>query len=420
MLDIKFIRENPDIVKKDLKKRFVQTQVRFVDDLLKYDAEWRKLKPKLDELRHRRNVLSEEVNKLKKQNQPIERQIKEVKEIPHKIKEIESKMDLLEEKMAYIVARLPNITHKSVPTGKDENNNKTIRIWGKKTKKPKSHVDLLASLDIADIEAAAKVSGARFFYLKNELVLLDLALQRFALDLLAKKGFTLIEPPAMLEKRPYEGVTDMVDFHDMLYKIEGEDLYLIATSEHPLAAMHMNKTLSNLPLKYAGVSPCFRKEAGAHGKDTKGIFRVHQFNKVEQFIFCEPKDSWKLFDELLKNAEEIMKKLKIPYRVVNIASGALNDVAAKKCDIEAWFPVQKKYREVVSCSNCTDFQARSLNIRYLEKDKKEFVHTLNSTAIATGRVMAAILENFQQKNGTINIPTVLHKYTGFKKIGVKK
>jgi seryl-tRNA synthetase len=220
----------------------------------------------------------------------------------------------------------------------------------------------------------------------------------------------------MIKREPYEGVTSLADFEDTLYKIEGEDLYLIATSEHPMGAMFMNEILpaETLPLKYAGISPCFRKEAGAHGKDTKGIFRVHQFNKIEQFIFCKPEDSWKLHEELLANAEGIYQKLGIPYRIVNICTGDIGTVAAKKYDIEAWMPVQKMFREVVSCSNCTDYQSRRLNVRYREKtgEKSEFVHTLNSTAIATQRTIVAIIENYQQSDGSLKVPKALVPYMG--------
>jgi len=252
--------------------------------------------------------------------------------------------------------------------------------------------------------------------------MLDLALKQLALDMLIKKGFIPVEPPFMIRREPYEGVTDLGDFEDVLYKIEGEDLYLIATSEHPIAAMHMNEVLDKdkLPLKYAGISPCFRKEAGAHGKDTKGIFRVHQFNKIEQFVFCKEEDSWKIFEELLKNAEELFKKLKLHYRVVNICTEEIGTLAAKKYDIEVWFPVQKAYREAVSCSNCTDYQARRLNIKYDDNGERKIMHTLNSTEIATGRVLAAILENYQQKDGSVKIPAVLQKYINKKVIKPKK
>ena len=251
---------------------------------------------------------------------------------------------------------------------------------------------------------------------------MELALVNFAVDSLVKKGYTFVEPPLMLRRKPYEGVTDLKDFETMMYKVEDEDLLLIATSEHPIAAMHMDETLDEkqLPMKFVGFSPCFRKELGSHSIDTRGIFRVHHFNKVEQFIFCKPEDSWQLHEELLKNAEEIFQKLEIPYRVVSISTGDIGTVAAKKYDIEAWFPRENLYREVISCSNCTSYQATRLNIKYRKGDEKENVHTLNSTAIATSRAIRAIVENYQQKDGSIKVPKVLQKMIGKKVIGKKE
>jgi seryl-tRNA synthetase len=308
--------------------------------------------------------------------------------------------------------------------GKDENDNVQVRTWGKIPKfgfEVKDHIQLGLSLDIMDIERAGKIAGARFYFLKREGVLLDLALLNFALEEMVKKGHTPIEPPFLMRRKPYEGVVALSDFEEVLYKVEGEDLYLIATSEHPMAGMFMDEVLMAevLPLKLAGMSTNFRKEAGAHGKDTRGIFRTHQFNKIEQFIFCRPEDSWKLHEELITNAEDLVQKLGLPYRVVNDCTGDIGTVAAKKYDIEAWMPAQNGYREIVSCSNCTDYQARRLNIRYREKEgepPKGFVHTLNSTAIATGRTMVALIENYQQKDGSVVVPEVLRKYMG----GIKK
>jgi seryl-tRNA synthetase len=320
--------------------------------------------------------------------------------------------------------RLPNLLHETVPQGKDENDNVQIRAWGnipKFTFTPKGHIDLGLALDIVDIERAGKISGARFFYLKREAVLLDNALINFAIDEMVKKGYIPIEPPYLMRRKPYEGVIALSDFEDVQYKIENEDLYLIATAEHPVAAMYMDEVLKteDLPLRFVGLSTNFRKEAGAHGKDTRGIFRTHQFNKVEQFVFSKPKDSWKIHEELIHNAEELTQKLGLPYRVVNVCTGDIGTVAAKKYDIEIWMPAQDAYRETISCSNCTDFQARRLNIRYREKEgegPKGFVHTLNSSALATGRTIVAILENCQQEDGSIIIPEVLRKYMG----GIKK
>ncbi|VVB59660.1 Serine--tRNA ligase [uncultured archaeon] len=427
MLDIKLFRENPDVVRKDLKKRGIKELLPLVDEIITQDKIWRTLSKEADDAKAGRNRLSEEVAKLKKEKKDANIIIEKMKKLSEKIRELDAEVAKEEELISKDLMKFPNILHESVPAGKDDTENVEIKKWGiiPKFDFPlKSHVDIIEKLGIADLERAANVAGARFYYLKNELVLLDYALIRFALDKLIKKGFILIEPPYMIQRKPYEGVTDMADFEKVMYKIEGEDLYLIATSEHAIAPMHMNEILDakDLPLRYAGVSPCFRKEAGSHGKDTKGIFRVHQFNKVEMFVFSEPKDSWRIHEELLKIAEEVFQDLKIPYHVVNICVGDMGVVAAKKYDIEAWMPSQGTYREVVSCSNCTDYQSRRLGIRSRKStsEKPELVHTLNSTAIATARAMVAIIENYQQKDGTIKVPDVLVPYmNGLKVIGKK-
>ncbi len=417
MLDIRFIRENPDIVKKDLKKRGDEEKSSWIDDLLKKDKEYKNLLQINQELRHKRNTISQEINKLKKEGGDVSGKVKEAKEIPGKIKEVDDRIKELGEKIYYYLMRLPNILHKSVPVGKDESENKVVRIWGKKPKfsfELKPHGELIEKLGIGDFEQAAKVSGKGFYYLIGELALMEQALQRFAIDFLVKKGFTLVEPPLMLRRKPYEGVTDLADFETMMYKVEGEneELFLIATSEHPIGAMMMNKVLDekDIPLKYCGVSSCFRKEIGSHGIDEKGLFRVHQFNKVEQFVFCKPEDSWKFHEELIENAEKLFQKLKIPYRIVNICTGDIGIVAAKKYDLDAWMPRENEYKEVVSCSNCTSYQAVRLNVKYNGVKGKEYVHTLNSTAIATGRALRAIIENYQQKDGSIKVPAVLQPY----------
>ena len=424
MLELKFIRENPEIVRKDLKRRNDAEKMKLVDELLELDVEHRKLLGQSQELRARRNNVAQEINQLKKEGMDIRQKVEEAKNLPRMIEEVEKKQNEIWQKINTILYQIPNILHESVPTGATPDDNITVKEIGKKPEfdfEPKSHVDLIEP-KLADIERAGKIAGARFYFLKNELVMLDFALQKFALDILYKKNYTLIEPPFMMRRQAYEGVTDLKDFEDVMYKIEGEDLYLIATSEHPMAAMYMDEVLEekDLPIKMAGISPCFRKEAGAHGKDTKGIFRVHQFNKIEQFIFSKPEDSWELHEELLKNTEEIFKKLKLPYRVVNICTADIGTVASKKYDIEVWMPVQKQYREVASISNCTAFQATRLNIKYRTNEGNKFVHTLNATAIATSRVIVAIMENFQNKDGSISVPTVLQDYMhGIKKIKPK-
>jgi seryl-tRNA synthetase len=365
-------------------------------------------------------VITSEIAALKKGGKDASGKVEKAKTLEGEITDIQAEVARAEEKTRAYLMRLPNLLHETVPVGNDENANAQIRRWGSTPKfdfAVKNHIDLGLNLDIIDIERAGKVTGSRFFYLKGKGVLLDMALMSFALEEITKKGYLPVEPPYLMRREPYEGVTALGDFEEVLYKIENEDLYLIATSEHPMAAMFMNEVLKeeDLPLKLAGMSACFRKEAGAHGKDTRGIFRTHQFNKIEQFVFCKPEESWKLHEELISNAEELVQKLGLPYRVVNVCTGDIGTVAAKKYDIEVWMPAQNAYREIVSCSNCTDYQARRLGIRYREKEgapPKGFLHTLNSTAIATGRTIVAILENFQQEDGTVVVPKVLRKYMG--------
>lgn len=422
MLDIDFIRQQPEIIREDLKKRQDKEKLEWIEDLLTKDKQWREFKQKADQLRHRRNLISQEINTAKKQKKDITTLLKEVKDIPRKIQELETDMQKLQEKIKFYLMRIPNILHNTVPVGKDDSENKLVRLIGKKPNfkfQLKSHVDLIEQLDLVELERAAKISGARWYFLKNELALLDLALMRYAIDFMVKRKFKLLIPPFMINRKSYEGVTSLGDFEDTLYKTEGEDLYAIATSEHPLTAQYMDEVLKeeDLPIKLVGYSSCFRKEAGAHGKDTKGIFRVHQFNKVEQIVICEPEQSWHIHEELIKTAEQFFKSLGIHCRTVNICTGDIGIVAAKKYDLEAWMPAQNTYREVVSCSNCTTYQATRLNIKYTNKNgEKKHVHTLNSTCVADTRALVAILENFQQKDGSIKIPKVLHKYCGFKTI----
>ena len=419
-MDIKLIRENPEFVRENLAKRGNPENDRMLDELLELDRKWRQNLTKLNDLRHERKLVTTEIAILKKKGNDASDQVEKAKVIDSQITNIEKEVNKAEEKTHDYLMRLPNLLHETVPVGKDENDNVQVRTWGVLPEygfSIKNHIDLGLDLDIVDIERAGKVAGSRFFFLKKEGVLLDMALMSFALEEMVKNGYSLIEPPYLMRREPYEGVTALGDFGDVLYKIENEDLYLIATSEHPMAAMFMGEVLKeeDLPTKLAGISACFRKEAGAHGKDTRGIFRTHQFNKIEQFVFCTPEESWKIHEELIHNAEKLIQKLGIPYRVVNVCTGDIGTVAAKKYDIEAWMPAQNAYREVVSCSNCTDYQARRLNIRYREKEGKApkgFVHTLNSTALATGRTIVALLENFQQEDGSIVVPKVLIKYMG--------
>ena len=416
MMDIKLVRENPDAVVSSLERRGALDRIPLVSEAAKADSDWRKCKTEVDRLRHRQNELTAEVAALKKKGEPIDDKLREVKDIPQRIKDLEAKSSEASAKLNSALLRIPNVLHESVPTGKDETESVTVRTWGKHPDfgfEPRDHIDLLTALEMVDMERGAKVAGARFFFMMGDAVKLQHAIMQFALDFLRGKGYTAVEPPFMLNRESYEGVVNLEDFGPVIYKIEGEDLHLIATSEHPLVSMHLDEILdaSRLPLRYCGFSPCFRVEAGAHGKDTKGIFRVHQFYKVEQVVFSKPDQSWKIHEELIGNAEAIYQALGIPYRVVALCSGDTGFMSAKTYDLEAWLPGQGKYREMASASNITDYQSRRLRIRYREKqsDPTVLVHTLNSTAVVT-RTLVAMVENFQQKDGSVRIPKALAPY----------
>ncbi|MFA4876214.1 MAG: serine--tRNA ligase [Methanoregula sp.] len=418
MLDIRFVRASPEIVKADLQKRNDPEKIGWVDDLLKKDARSRELKVETDVLRQRRNTIAREINAAKKAGQDAAALMAEAAALPQKIRDFDAEQEEIRTAIKSYLMRLPNILHESVPTGKDDTENAEIKRVGTPWAldfEIKNHGQLASEQGWADFERATKTSGAGFYFLKGSLVLLDMALQRYAIDLLVQKGFTPVIPPYMINRTSYEGVTDLGDFEKVMYKIDGDDAYLIATSEHPIGAMYQDEIFEekDLPLRLAGISPCFRREIGAHGLDTKGLFRVHQFTKVEQFVYCMPQDSWQIHEELLANAEEIFQGLGLPYRVVNICTGDIGTVAAKKYDIEAWMPREDAYKEVVSCSNCTTYQAVRLNIKVRDKsdfESKQHVHTLNSTAIATSRVIRAILENYQNAEGTVTVPKVLIPY----------
>jgi len=428
MIDIKLIRENVNLVKQNIKNKFQNQKLKLVDEVKKLDDNWRNIKYKADRLRAERNKISKEINRLKKikKNEEANDLIKRAKIIPNKIKDIESKTKHLQKKIENILSQIPNMMNKSVPKGEDESQNKVIKKSGKIPKfnfKVKNHVELLENLDIVDFDASAKVSGNGFYYLKNELALLNQALIRFAIDFMKKKKYIYIETPLMLNEKAIYASMDKKAIEDSVYSIKGEDLNLIGTSEQSLLAMHNNKTIpeSELPKKYFSYSMCFRKEIGSHGINEKGLWRTHQFNKVEQFIFCKPEDSEKFYNELLKNSEEILKKLGLPYRVIEICSGDLADWKYRSADLEVYRPTTKEYEEIGSLSNCGDYQARKLNIKVINKhNHRRILHTLNNTALATSRTMVAIIENNQQKDGSIKIPKALWKYTGFKVIKKRK
>ena len=416
MLDPKIIRENPEIIRKMLKNRAIDFDF---DGLIQCDKQRRELIIKTDELRKKRNDVSLEIAQKKKDGQDSAPLLEMMKEVSQKLEEMEKTQNKVELDYKKLALTIPNLIHESVPIGVDETANKEIKKWGEPPRldfKVQDHVDFSTRLDLVDLERAAKVAGARFYFLKNDLVQLNQALIQYALDFLSKKKYNLIQPPYMINRNSMEGAIIAEDFENVIYKVEGEDLYLIGTSEHAIAAMHSDEILdgTKLPIRYAGVSPCFRKEAGAHGKDQKGIFRVHQFEKIEQFVFSRPEDSWKEHELMLSITEEFYKNLGIPYKVMLLSSGDMGKISAKTYDIEAWMGGQNAYREIVSCSNCLDYQARRLKIRFRDKtnEQTQYLHTLNSTLVATTRTLVAIMENFQTKDGHINVPEVLQRYVG--------
>lgn len=431
MLDINFLREKPELVKSSETRRGRDPKI--VDEVLKVDQLWKKELNGMEKLKHKRNLVSEEINSAKKLKKEAEakKKIKEMQQVAEDIRSTETKVNQLLLKRNELLKKIGNVLHESVPTGKDDSENKELKKVGKIPVFNfliKDHIELGLDLDLIDLDTAAKTSGARFYYLKNEAVLLSLALQRFAIDRLLKKGYTLIQTPYMLNRAALEGGVNLSEFEDTIYKIDGEDLYLIGTSEHPLVALKKDESLneSELPYKICGVSACFRKELGAHGRDDKGIFRVHQFNKVEQIVYCKPEDSYSYFEEMQKNSEEMFKELEIPFRVVQICTGDIGNKQALQYDIEAWMPGQNgkqgSYREVTSCSNCLDYQAVTLNTKFKKKDgTKAYLHILNNTALTDTRPMVAILENFQTKEGTVKIPKALWPYMNeIKEIKKKK
>lgn len=438
MIDSKILKENPNSIKEMLSKRNIEFHL---DDLFSLDKNRRNSIIELQNTNQKKNIIAKEIAKRKKNNIETIDQIQEMNMIGEKIKALEKENREIEEKYKKLLHNIPNFFHDTVPIGKDEKANKIIRVFDNNASSGnldtkcghietngkydnndktgantqiKNHIEISHELDLLDLERAGKIAGARFYFLKNDLVKLGLALTNFAIDYLTERGYVIVQPPYMIKKEAMEGAVILSDFEETIYKIENEDLYMIGTSEHPLASMHMNEILEGkgLPLRYAGISPCFRKEAGAHGKDMKGIFRVHQFDKVEQFIFSRPNESWKEHERLLETTEEFYKILDIPFRTIVLCSGDLGKVSAKTYDIEAWFPAQKSYREICSCSNCTDYQSRSLKIRFRDNPNEEtaLVHTLNSTLVAIQRTMVAIIENYQTREGTIKIPLVLQKY----------
>jgi seryl-tRNA synthetase len=386
------------------------------EELLSLDKQRRELITINQSLKTERNRISIEIAQKKRDKLDASDLISQMKTTSDQISENDRQTIQLERKFQDLAIRLPNFMEPDVPIGPDDSFNRVIEKWGEPVEGEfMDHIDLAAIFDLIDIERAAKTSGSRFYFLKRDLVRLNNALLSCGMDFLHNKGFTLIQPPYMLKREAIGGAIIFSDFEDVIYKIQDEDLYLIGTSEHAIASMHMGEIFSSeqLPMRYAGISPCFRKEAGAHGRDTKGIFRVHQFEKVEQFVFCEPERSRDEHQLLLSNALEFTKLLGLPHRAVVLSSGDMGKVPAKTVDVECWIPSQGKYRETISCSNCTDFQSRSLGIKFREKahEESQFVHTLNSSLVANARTLISIMESyFRRDTKTIEIPKPLRPY----------
>lgn len=404
MLDIKFIRENPDEVKESCQKRQIKCDI---GRLLELDEKRRELLQEIEGMKAEQNKLGKD-------------QQEKAKEIKWKIKDSEPVLDKVKEELDKLMFQVPNLIADDVPEGKNEKENKVLRKEGKKPKldfSPKDYLAVAEKLDIIDIKRAAKVSGTRFGYLKGGAALLEFALIQLAFEILTKEGFVPVIPPVMLKEKPMAGMGYLDQGADEVYHLEKDNLYLVGTSEQSIGVMHMDEILKekDLPKRYVGFSTCFRREAGAYGKDTKGILRVHQFDKAEMFSFCLPEKSKEEHQFLLSMQEKLMKLIEVPYQVVHLCTGDTAAPSVSTYDIEAWMPGQNQYRETHSTSNCTDFQARRLNIRYKSKDSVKFVHTLNGTAFAQ-RSILAIIENYQQKDGTIEVPKVLRKYMG----GVKE
>ena len=420
MLDMKIVRQDPEKIQKMLRDRYVEFDL---DSLLDLDKKRREYILSTDELRKKKNEVSLKIADAKKAGKDADKIIQEMQLVSRQLTELEETQNKTELEYSKLILTLPNIFDQTVPIGEDSSVNKEVKKWGNIPKfdfQVSDHIDITQKLNLVDLQRAAKTAGARFYYLRGDLVKLNQSLIQFALDFLDDKGFTLFQPPYMINKKSMEGAIIAEDFKDVIYKIDDEDLYLIGTAEHAMASMYADEILdgASFPMRCAAISPCFRKEAGAHGKDQKGIFRVHQFEKVEQFVFSRPEDSWKEHEKMIAITEEFFQKLEIPYRVMLLSSGDMGKISAKTYDLETWMAGQNAYRETASCSNCLEYQARRLKIRFRDRTNEDtkYVHTLNSTLVATERTMVAIIENFQTKDGHIEIPRELQKYVGKKTI----
>ena len=417
MIDIAILREQPDLLRTAIARRGMELDV---DGMVSLDETIRKVRRSAEEIRAEQRTIGKDIANL--EGDAKQTAIARAAELSDQYKALSAEADAAEEEFNALWIQVPNVAHESVPDGATDEDNVEIKRWGEPRVvdfEVKDHQDLGEALGIIDVERGARVSGSRFAYLKGQAVFLELALVRWAMDTLAGKGFTPGVPPVLVREPALFGTGFFPEAREQVYAIEADDLFLVGTAEVPLAALHADEILDpeDLPARYAGFSTCFRREAGTYGKDTRGIFRVHQFDKVEMFSFVHPDQSWDEHEMLFSIEEEIVQALGLPYRVVNVAAGDLGAPAAKKYDIEAWIPSQEAYREITSCSNTTDFQARRLKVRYRSDSGNEIAHTLNGTAVAVGRTILAIMENFQEADGSVTIPEVLRPYTGFDRLG---
>ena len=421
MLDLKLIRSDPERVKAALARRGAAAQV---DELLALDARRRELLPRIEGAKAERKTISKQIGEAKQRGEDAAEQMVAVAELKQAIESGKAELEQVDADLQRVATALPNLPDPDAPEGMTEEDAVVLREEGEPPNfdfEPRDHLEIGSELDLIDMEAGARVSGSRFAYIKGDLVLLELALVRFALDLVREEGHEPVVPPVLVREEALVGTGFLPGDRDQIYEVPKDELFLVGTSEVPLAALHADEILAaeQLPIRYAGFSPCFRREAGAGGRDTRGIFRVHQFDKVEMFSFVEPSKSAEEHERLLAIEERILAELEIPYRVVNVAAGDLGAPAAKKYDCEAWIPSQGRYRELTSCSNTTDYQARRLACRYRpnEDESPEPVHTLNGTAVAVGRTMIALIENRQERDGGFTLPTILHSYGSPARIG---
>ncbi len=424
MLDIKLIRENPEVVQENLKKRGNQFILDTLQGTIQHDKEWREIAEKLNNSRAERNKIAREVAELRKEGEDATELIDQTDKLSTKIQQLEDREKQLRNAIDNNMKLLPNLLHKDVPPGKDESENVEIKTVGEPREfdfPVKNHVEIIENLGLADFESSAKTSGSGFYILKGDLALLNQALIQFAIEHMRIKGYVYVEPPLLLYKDILTAALDMEGFQQSIYNVDQDDLCLIGTSEYSLLAMHTDEVIqeSELPKKYFAYSMCFRKEIGSHGINERGLWRTHQFNKVEQFVFCMPEDSDKYYDEMMVNSEEIYKALELPYRIFESCAGDLAIWKARGSDIEVWRPTTQSYGELCSLSNCTDYQARNLGIRTIKNDgTRVTLHTLNNTVLATSRTMVAILENYQNADGTVSIPDALRKHMrGKEKLG---